>query len=121
MLSEDKLNKVEDYQEKFKTTLENDLQIPQALAVVWEVVKSNIPSTDKIDLLRSFDEVLTLDMFKSPEIEQEIPEEIKNLAQKRIDARNNKDFSTADLIRDQIIEKGYSVEDASDSYILRKI
>lgn len=59
-LSEDKLAKIKSYDQKFKDALNNDLNIPQALAVAWEVAKSNIPSMDKLDLLMLFDEVLGL-------------------------------------------------------------
>ncbi len=118
-LSEDKMDKVSSYQDAFREALENDLQMPQALAVVWEVAKSNIPSTDKVDLLRSFDEVLSLDLFLV-ENEDDIPEEITKLAQERIEARNNKDFALADQIRNVIIQKGYSIKDTPDGFILRK-
>lgn len=118
-LSEEKLNKVDSFQNAFKSALENDLQMPQALAVVWEVAKSNIPSTDKVDLLRSFDEVLSLDLF-AEEDEGNIPKEITKLAQERIEARNNKDFALADQIRNVITQKGYSIKDTSDGFILRK-
>lgn len=118
-LSEDKLDKVDSYSNSFRAALENDLQMPQALAVVWEVAKSNIPSTDKVDLLRSFDEVLSLDLFVT-ENEDSIPDEITKLAQERIVARNNKDFALADQIRNVIMQKGYSIKDTSDGFILRK-
>ena len=60
MLSEEKLDKVNEYRLRFFEHMENDLKTPEAVAVMWEVTKSNIPGHDKYDLLREFDEVLGL-------------------------------------------------------------
>ena len=61
--------------------------MPQALAVVWEVVKSNIPSQDKYDLLMDFDEVLGLRLTQDVgrRTQEKIPEEIQHLVKKRGD------------------------------------
>ena len=59
-LSSEKLEKVELYQTQFREALENDLNMPAALSVVWEMVKSNISNYDKVDLLNQFDRVLGL-------------------------------------------------------------
>ena len=50
VLSSEKLAKIEEYQNDFQSALENDLNMPEALATLWEVIKSNIPNYDKIDL-----------------------------------------------------------------------
>ena len=120
-LSSDKLKKVDAYREKFDEALGNDLNIPQALAVVWEVVKSNIPSQDKYDLLIDFDEVLGLELSAINDLPRNsgqelsaIPEEIKNLTQKREALRKEKKFAEADTVRKQIEEKGYMVEDTPE-------
>jgi len=63
MLSSEKLDKVDDYRRQFTGVLSDDLNMPKALAVVWEVVKSNITSEDKYDLLADFDEVLTWEYY----------------------------------------------------------
>ena len=59
-LSEEKLEKIDLFRQKFTEAVNDDLNTAIALAVVWEVVKSNLPSEDKYDLLRLFDEVLGL-------------------------------------------------------------
>ena len=64
ILSEDKNQKINDFRESFVKSLSDDINVPQALAVLWEVMKSNIPSQDKYDLAISFDEVLGLDLLK---------------------------------------------------------
>ncbi len=59
-LSEEKMEKIDTYRQKFDDALANDMNTPQALAAVWEMLKSNISSQDKYDLLLDFDEVLGL-------------------------------------------------------------
>lgn len=107
VLSQEKLEKVDTYRKKFDEALANDLNMPQALAVVWEVAKSNIPSQDKRDLLFDFDEILGLDLGKT----MEIPEEIKALIKQRESLRKQGKFEESDRIRKQIEKKGYSVND----------
>ncbi|MBI2404845.1 cysteine--tRNA ligase [Candidatus Gottesmanbacteria bacterium] len=119
ILTQEKLKKIDDVRKRFDEAITDDLNMPQALAVTWELVKSNIPSPDKYDLLMDFDEVLGLDLrFMNYEVR--IPEEITNLAQKREMLRQQKKFDQADEIRKQIEEKGYLVEDASTGSIVKK-
>lgn len=117
-LSPEKLSKVDEFRNKFNEALFDDLQTPMAVAVLWEVVKSNIPSEDKLDLILDFDQVLGLNLAQ---VEQEkIPEDIVELAKQRIDARNKKDFELSDSLRREIEKKGYVIEDTDDSYSLKK-
>ena len=62
--------------------LNDDLNTPQALAIVWEMIKSNIPSGDKYDLAMNFDEVLGLEL-SMPEPELMETDEVKELRQRR--------------------------------------
>ncbi len=111
-LSQEKLAKVDQYRAQFDEALADDMNTPQALAVVWEVVKSNIPTPDKYDLLMDFDEVLGLELKKP--LDEHIPEEITTLARRRDDLRKEKKFSEADKVREEIEAKGYEVEDAGE-------
>ena len=118
-LSDEKLEKVDEYRKQFDEAISNDLNMPQALAVVWEVVKSNIPSPDKYDLLMDFDEVLGLDLrFTNKELR--IPEEVSVFIKKREELRNQKKFDEADTVRKQIEEKGFEVEDTSEGSVVKK-
>lgn len=118
ILSQEKLDKVQQYQQRFQQAVSNDFQIPQALAVTWEMVKSNIPSIDKLDLLYDFDQVFGL---KLNEIEEEkIPREIINLAEERFKARKFGDFKKADILRKQIQLKGFETADSKDGYTIKK-
>ncbi len=112
ILSEEKNEKVEKYRNDFMAAVNDDLNTPMALAVLWEMLKSNIPSTDKYDLSLSFDEILGLNLSQKSK-EKEIPENIKNLISKREELRNEKKFEEADKIRKDIEDLGYSVNDKS--------
>lgn len=109
-LSQEKLGKIQLYQKKFKEALENDLNMPQALSVVWEVVKSNVPSQDKYELLLDFDEVLGLDLRRG-QGKKVIPQEVQNLLDEREQLRKTKKFDGSDQLRKKIEEMGYTVED----------
>ena len=110
IVSEEKLDKVGAYRKKFDSAIENDLNMPQALAVVWEVVKSNIPSQDKYDLLLDFDDILGLDLRRE-HAKQEIPQEIQELLDKREELRKAKRFAEADELRKKIESMGYRARD----------
>lgn len=118
MLSNEKLQKIDEYRVRFKEFLSNDFQIPQALAVTWEMLKSNIPSPDKLDLLFDFDQVMGLRL--SEVTEMQIPEEIIRLKNERELARKNKDFGKSDELRKQIEKLGYIVEDTAEGSTIKK-
>lgn len=118
-LSTEKLAKLNRYREEFTQALANDFQIPKALALTWELVKSNIPSLDKLDLLLKFDQVFGL---RLDEVENDkLPQEISELAKKRQTFKNNKNYEEADKLRKEIEKKGYVVEDQTTGYKIRKL
>lgn len=119
MISEDKLIQVDSFRSQFRTALENDLQMPQAVAVVWSMLKSNIPSEDKLDLLYEFDQVLGLNLKDISE--DVIPKNILDLVMQRETARKNKDFTTSDQLRAEIEKHGYKVEDIGDNHTVKKM
>lgn len=117
VLSQEKMEKAESFKNKFREALENDLNLPQALSVIWELLKSNVPSPDKYDLVMDFDEVLGLNLSM---IEEEIPDAIKYLVKKREALRKEKRFEEADSVRKQIEEKGYVLEDTPEGTSVKK-
>jgi cysteinyl-tRNA synthetase len=120
-LSTEKLNKVNQFSQSFKEALESDLNFPQALAISWEVVKSNIPSPDKKDLLKSFDQVLGLNLEKTISQDLSVPPEIEVLIQKRNRLRDEKKFKQSDQMRQQIEDRGYEVKDSPQGTRAKKI
>lgn len=107
VLSQEKEDRIEKFRNDFILSINDDLNTPRALAVLWEMLKSNIPSSDKYDLAMTFDEVLGL---KLGSVKEET-EEIKSLKLKRDELRKEGKFEEADAIRKQIEDLGFSVRD----------
>jgi len=110
ILSEEEEKKIDEFRIEFIEAVNDDLNTPKALAVLWEMLKSNIPSEDKYDLAMSFDEILGIDLGKSSK-PKEVPKEIKELLRKREELRAEKRFEESDKIRKQIEDLGYEVRD----------
>lgn len=117
-LSPEKLDKVQDYSTRFRERIEDDLDLPGALAVTWEVAKSNIPGTDKADLLREFDRVLGVGIERMANNELRITEEVQILINKREQARKAKNWEEADKVRGEIEKLGYTVKDQGDKTVV---
>lgn len=116
-LSEEKLKKIDDFRTRFDAALANDVNTPQALAIVWETAKSNIPPQDKADLLLDFDTTLGLKLDASLDeanTDESIPEKIIRLLEERQSLRKQGKFQDADAIRDEITKQGYTVIDTPE-------
>lgn len=111
-LSEEKEEKVEGFRNEFIGALSDDLSTPKALAVLWDMLKSNIPSGDKYDLAMTFDEILGLKLSEITSSKLQIPNEIQELMQKREQLRKEGKFEEADKIRDKIKSLGFDVSDS---------
>ncbi|OGM29940.1 cysteine--tRNA ligase [Candidatus Woesebacteria bacterium RIFCSPHIGHO2_01_FULL_44_10] len=122
-LSKEKLEKVKKYQNEFLVAVNDDLNTPQALAVLWEVLKSNIPSEDKYDLVLSFDEVLGLNLAKVSQVSQvmQVPQEVQKLVDEREKLRKAGKFEESDLVREHLEEMGYAVEDTVHGPKVKKL
>ena len=111
---------------KFRAAMANDLNTPQALAVLWEVLKM-VPCKRLCALVMEFDEVLGLDIAKAivgasitrPQVPTNVPAEVETKARERMDAKGRKDWATADKLRAEIAELGFEVVDIKDGYELR--
>lgn len=119
---------IKEYKDKFDNFVNDDMNIPGAMSVVWEVVRNAKKSSQFSKLLLEFDKVLGLDIinsekyleeFKNSQAE-ELSDEIKELVEQRKQARANKDWSKSDELRDLIISKGYSIKDTKDGIIVKK-
>lgn len=98
------------YIKKFMEKLDEDLNMPEALAVFWELIKSATPESSKLNTILKMDEVLGLRLQEH--IGVEIPENILNLAKMRNEYRKNGIWDKADMVRKQINDLGYVVEDS---------
>lgn len=110
------------YRDEFQAAIDDDINIPLALGIVWTMLKEQ-PSKDIYSLAMEFDKVLGLSLDKAAPAEKEkidIPDEIRKLADLRLEARKAKNWAESDRLRDILNQKGYSVLDAKDGYTLER-
>ena len=106
-------------EKKFTDAINNDLNMPQALAVLWEMVKSDLPGAEKSAVILEMDKILGLKLDDYLGKPLGIPTEVMELVEKREAARKSGDFEKADELRKEINKKGFSVEDTQDGPKLR--
>ena len=109
-VSDDVIN---DLENRFHQAINDDLNMPLAMSVVWEAVKYPEKSPKIAELLAKFDTVLGIKITEKKE-QKEIPQEILDLVEQRKQARLNKNWTESDRLRDVIAEKGYSVKDTKE-------
>ncbi|MBU0974310.1 cysteine--tRNA ligase [Patescibacteria group bacterium] len=129
-----------EFKAKFFNALAENLNTPQALAVLWKLTKSNeINDSEKLSLLLSFDEIFQLDLSRAGQVLKEIqsvkrngdddysddsaklPEEITQILEEREAARKNNDWQKSDQLRELLAEKGYKVFDSSEGQKVENI
>ena len=111
---------IEEHRQKFKEAINDDLNMAEALSVMWNVAKSKVKSVKNAKLLKEFDSVMKLSIDKEEE-QIQLPKEINELLGERKLARENKDFAKSDKIRDLLLEKGYEVKDTKEGQKINKI
>src|SRR3989344_7549280 len=110
------------YLQIFTSDINDDLNTPKALAVLWDVLKDeNLTDKDKHSLLLKFDKVLGLNLNKLKKEKIKIPAEVKKLAELRLISRNNKDWKKADELREKIKELGDVVGDTKEGYEIMRL
>jgi len=135
--------KFDEYKKNFLDFINDDLNIPSALALTWDMLKDKeISDSEKYDLLIDFDKVfgLKLASIKSEDVSESkyiiktekdgipvwtsdisiVPEEIMKLVEIRNETRKNKEWDKADEAREQIEEKGWQVEDSGEKTVIKK-
>ncbi|HEV7702585.1 MAG TPA: cysteine--tRNA ligase [Candidatus Paceibacterota bacterium] len=105
-----------EYQQKFKDFIEDDLDTPRGLVVLWDVLKDgNISDSDKKATVLDFDKVLGLGFENLKEAKKiSAPPNILSLVKEREEARKNKDYEKSDSLRKEINSLGYEVKDTGD-------
>ncbi len=108
-------DKADELNGKFREALDNDLNTSLGLTAVYDVLKSDINDATKLYLIKKFDEVLGLDLtnYKAEETEN-LDAEIEELIKKRQQARADKDFATADKIRDELTARNIKLIDTPE-------
>lgn len=111
-----------EYEERFHSAINDDLDMPKAISIVWELIRDNNVSPEvKRSTLIQFDKVLGLSLDNPPEIKIEVPDEIWELLEERERARKEKNWEKADKIREEIKDKGYILEDTPQGPRVRKL
>ncbi len=112
---------INEFEEKFHKAINDDLNIPLAMGIVWDAIKYEKKSPDIAKLLKRFDTILAIDIDRKPvQEENNIPKEIIELAEKRKQARINKNWAESDKLRDEILSKGYTIKDTKEGYEIKK-
>jgi len=105
------------YENEFLEAINNDLNMPVALSVVWKMLKEE-KSNDVYNAIMKFNAILGFDYTVK---EENIPDNIKQLAQKRWDAKLARDWATADAVRAEVTNLGYQILDSKDGYTIKKL
>ena len=121
-LDEQDRKRLEEIEHNFHEAINDDMNMPLAMSYVWEAVRYSKKSQEVADLLLKFDTVLGLKIDKEPEQEDiEIPQDVLDLMEQRKQARQEKNWTKSDRLRDLIKEKGYEVKDTKDGMNIGKI
>ena len=107
------------FKQAFLVAVNDDLNMPRAMAVLQQLLKSDLTDEEKLTTVLDFDRVLGLDLDQVNQ-EEVIPTEVQQLADARQQARAAKDWALSDQLRDQIQELGYSVQDTKDGMKLTR-
>lgn len=115
--------KVQAAKDKFQAAMEDDLNAPKALAVVWETLRGNeLNAKEKLEFVQFADSILALDLLRAPETkEEELPPEVQALLQQRAEARKAKDYKKSDELRAALTAAGYAVKDTPQGQQVEKI
>ena len=109
--------------DSFTSAMDNDLNTAQALTVVYDVVKSKLNGNTKLYILSEMDRVLSLNLIQkksekdNTSADNDVVAEIEALIEKRTLARKNKDWATADAIRDELAQRNVVVKDTPNGII----
>ena len=107
-------NVIKEYLDQFKDAINNDLNTSLMLKTMYDVLKSNISDSNKIYLLKEFDKVLSLDLFKEEEIDKELVKYIEEKIEERNKAKIEKNYQLADEIREELKEKNIILKDTKE-------
>lgn len=103
-----------DLEAEFMSAINDDLNTPRALAILWKTVDSENLTEEKAETLLKMDKVLGLGLVDYISKPIEVPAEIQTLLNRRAEARANKNWSESDRLRIEILTRGWSVEDTAD-------
>ncbi len=107
-----------EYLKRFEEAVDDDLDMPKALSVLWELVRDK-DADGKLGTIKKMDSVFGLKLLEKEKIK--VPEEIKKLAKEREEARKKKEWKKSEELRNKIKEKDWEIADSAEGYKLKKI
>ena len=109
---------IKEFKDRFLEAINDDLNMPQAMSVVWDLIKYEKKSPLLAKTLLKFDTVLGLNIDKEEKID--LPEEIMQIVEERKEARENKDWNKSDELRDKLVNLGYTVKDTPNGMLVSR-
>ena len=109
------------YRQRFTAEINDDLNLPRALALAWEVLRGDLATATKKATLLDFDRVFGLGLASWARKAESIPEPIAALAAARAAARESRQWAEADRLRAEIQAAGWEMEDRADGYALKRV
>lgn len=116
-------NLTAEYRERFIEALSKDLNMPEALAVMWDVMRGKLDEGSKYELVMEFDQVFGLGLsgiMNKDEAYKDLPVKVRELVEAREGYRKVREFENADAMRKQIEKMGYVVEDMPEGSVVSK-
>ncbi len=119
--------KYDELMKGFREALDNDLNTSLAITALYDALKADTTAATKLALIREYDKVLSLDLIEAAqrganteEKADDIPQEVRDLAAQRAEARKAKNFALADELREKITQLGYVIEETRQGTNIRK-
>ncbi len=107
----------EEFKNQFLEYLLDDFNVSRTLALISEILKSDISSEDKLATILDFDQVWGLNLASILTTQDSYPDEVKKIVEERRVAREKKDFLEADRLRQELLVLGYEINDGPDGAI----
>jgi cysteinyl-tRNA synthetase len=108
------------YLERFTTEVNDDLNVPRALALAWEVARGELPAAARKATLVRFDQVFGLGLNAWQPKQETIPETVQALAAARAAAREARNWAEADRLRAELHAAGWEIEDKPEGYAVKR-
>ena len=102
------------FDEKFKSYIADDLNTANAISLIYDLLKSEVNDKTKYELIKAWDSVLSLNLLNEKELDADLKKFIEAKIAERQEAKKNKDFLTADKIRDELEQRGIFLKDTRE-------
>lgn len=104
----------QEYNQKFKEYLEDDLNTSNAITLIYDLLKSDVDNGTKYALIRSWDKVLSLNLCEEKEISESLKKYIEEKIEERKKAKEEKNYALADQIREELLKQNIILKDTRE-------